>query len=267
MKKTSPNKSTDLTASTDNQLNPQKGTKMPKVPKKNVVVINFAGSIGKTTITKQLLAPMMGECTRIQIESINSASSGADIEIDATQFTSLAERIALRKENLLIDIGGSNVESVLKQMAAMQGFQGDVDFWVVPVDERSKVMTNTINTVSHLLNDLDIEPEKIVVIANNIEFPKLFHKKFAPIFTAAKSGGFNFSDYSIMKSDLFDLVKDDDRSIIEIANETTDFNALIVGEEDDAKLALLGRAAVHRVMAKSLEKNLRAVWASTPLSA
>lgn len=233
----------------------------------NIVVLNFAGSVGKTTITKQLIAPFLGNAERIQIESINSAAGGADVEINSRQFRFLAEKLAVAKVNYIIDIGGSNIESVLKQMAEIDGIEEDIDWWIVPVDERSKVIDDTLNTISHLINELDVDASRIVVIGNSIEFPKEMPIKLASIFSAARMAGFHFSNTSIIKSDLFDLVKDADKSISDLAADETDLNALIVAEIDENNLAQLGRRVVHRRMARHLARNLKDVWASTPMGA
>lgn len=233
----------------------------------NIAVLNLAGSVGKTTLTKQLICAMLPEAKRVQIESINSAASGADVEMNARQFRYLAEQLAIGKESLVIDIGGSNIESVLRQMSTMEGIDEDINWWVIPVDERAKVIKDTIETVTHLVNELNVNPGQIVVIANNIEFPDEVPTKLASIAAAAKKAGFHFVKYPIIKSDLFDLVKDEELPIIELAKDETDYNAMIAAETDEKKLAELGRKKTWRRMAKTLSRNLSAVWAATPMGA
>lgn len=233
----------------------------------NIVVLNFAGSVGKTTLTKQLIVPFLKNPERIQIESINSSAVGADVELNSRQFRSLAEKLAISKVDRVIDIGGSNIESVLQQMSQMEGIEHDVHWWVVPVDERGKVITDTLNTVNYLINKLMVPASQIVVIANNVEYPDELNTSLELIITASKLGGFHFASAPVVKSDLFDLVKDNEKSIIDIAKDETDFNALIVSETDESKLAVLGRQKVHRRMARFLARNLVGVWASTPMCA
>ncbi len=232
---------------------------------KNIVVLNFAGSVGKTTITKQLICPFLGNVERIQIESINSAATGADVEMNARQFKQLAKKLASPTQNQVIDIGGSNIESVLQQMAQMEHIETDIDFWVIPVDERGKVITDTLNTINHLVNVLGVTPSRIVVIANSIEFPEDMPFSLALDFKAAKLIGFHFSDAAVVKSDLFDIVKDDARTIVQIAEEQSDLKAAIVAEKDKDKRDQLAESLVHRRMARFIARNLRGVWASTPM--
>lgn len=233
----------------------------------NIAVVNFAGSVGKTTLTKQLICPMMPGAKRVQIESINSGASGADVEMSSRQFRFLAEQLAIGKDSMVIDIGGSNIESVVRQMATMEGVEEDIDWWVLPCDERQKIINDTLKTIEHLVNELHVDTCRIVVIANNIEFPDELPTKLAPIFAAAKKTGFHFAGVPIVKSDLFDLVKDADLPIFELAEDETDFNALIAAETNEKKLAELGRKKTWRRMAKSLARNMRAVWESTPMGA
>ena len=238
---------------------------------KNIVAINFAGSVGKTTLAKHVLVPMMGNCLRVQIESINNSAAGADVEMDARHFDDLAEKMLLRDTNLVIDIGGSNVESTLSKMSKMAGIQDEIDRWIVPVDERTKVITDTLNTIKYLVNELLIEPSKITVVANNVEFPDEMKSKFAILFKASEVVGFNFSDYSIMKSDLFDAIKDDKRTVFEIVSDTTNYRLLIAQEQaadkNEAKLAEYTRALRHQMQAKSIVKNIQGVWANSMIAA
>lgn len=232
----------------------------------NVVVLSFAGTVGKTSLTKHVVVPLLGDAERIQIESINDSASGADTTMTARNFQHLAEKLAATTRNCVIDIGGSNVESVLKQMGQMGGIEEEIQWWVIPVDDRTKVMNDTLNTIEHLINKQDVDPAKIVVIANNVEFPEEVPKKFASILAAAAQVGFHFAEHFVPKSDLFDLTKDSEMSIIEMAADTTDFRALVKKEDDPKQRAILGRLHVQQLMAKSLSKTLRALWHSTPMA-
>jgi len=231
----------------------------------NVAVVSFAGTVGKTTLTKEMVVPLLGNAQRIQIESINSAAEGADVAMHARQFRYLAEKLVVSRDNLVIDIGGSNIESVLAQMAKMEGIEEDIHWWVVPVDERTKVITDTLNTISHLINELNVDPARIVVVANNIEYPKDMHNRLGPVLAAAKKAGFHFHPMGVLKSDLFDEVKDSKKCIIELADDTTDYGPLIAAENDEKKRDELGRKVTVRRMARSLARNIRDVWAATPM--
>jgi len=232
----------------------------------NTVVLNFAGTVGKSTITKHLICPMLNNAEWIQIESINNSAVGADQEMSARQFRGLAEKLAIPGGNRVINIGGSNVESVLKQMSQMDGVQEDIDWWVVPTDERTKVIADTLNTVAHLINELNVDPSRIVVLANNVEFPDDMDKQFKSIIDAQSIAGFHFPLVPILKSDLFDTLKDDGATIIQVANSTDNIDEQIISEQEPDKLAALGRKKVQRRMAKVVSRNLAAVWKSTPMS-
>lgn len=233
----------------------------------NIAIVNFSGSIGKTTLAKQLICPMVPGSKRVQIETINDSASGADVEMNERQFIFLAQELATTRSPLVIDIGGSNVEAVFKKMELMDGIEEDIAWWVVPTDERTKVIKDTMNTVAHLVGGLNVDPSRIVVIPNAFEFPDELPVKMAPIIKKAEAAGFHVVNVPIMKSDLFDLVKDEKETIFELAADETDFNALLAKETKEAKRDELGRKKVLRRMARSMARNLSTVWAATPMAA
>jgi hypothetical protein len=100
----------------------------------NIAVINFSGNVGKSTIARHLLAPRIRDAKVIAIESIN-ADDGAqetDEKLRGRQFSELQARL-LSGDNVVVDVGASNVESFVALMSEFDGSHDDFDLFVVPV--------------------------------------------------------------------------------------------------------------------------------------
>ena len=79
-----------------------------------LAVINFSGNVGKTTVSRHLLAPRIPGCQVVAVESIN-ADDGQPVTIRGRQFAQLQEFLQ-SVDNVVVDIGASNVEELLKLM-------------------------------------------------------------------------------------------------------------------------------------------------------
>lgn len=232
----------------------------------NVIVINKAGKVGKSTIAKQLISPMMG-AEWIQVETFNDSGTGAKAKIAGRRFGFIAEAVAALTGSKCIDIGNSNYEAAMKEMRQIEGFADEIAFWVVPCRQSAGMMNDTISTVGELINDLGVEPARIVVIPNGIEDSEFGLDAFASVARAASRIGFHFCKAPLVEAPTFDVFNKDERSILEIAAEKVDYAALIGAEADADKREKLAAAKVLSGRARFLARNLRGVWAATPLAA
>ena len=92
-----------------------------------VAVINFSGNVGKTTVARQLLAPRIAGAKVIAIESIN-ADDGQTRALRGRQFGELQEYLHT-VDNVVVDIGASNVEDLLALMRRYRGSHEDFDYF------------------------------------------------------------------------------------------------------------------------------------------
>lgn len=81
-----------------------------------VVVINFSGNVGKTTIARHLLAPRIAGAEVVSIESIN-ADDGKGSALRGSQYGELQEYLQTI-DNVVIDIGASSVEELCAPIPA-----------------------------------------------------------------------------------------------------------------------------------------------------
>ncbi|MDA1379239.1 hypothetical protein PCI56_04290 [Plesiomonas shigelloides subsp. oncorhynchi] len=79
-----------------------------------VIVINFSGNVGKSIVAQHLLKPRIDNSVVIAVESINFDGS-QDEKIKGKAFSDIMDK-AMLHDNVIIDVGASNVEEFLNQM-------------------------------------------------------------------------------------------------------------------------------------------------------
>lgn len=231
-----------------------------------VTVLNFSGNTGKTTLCKNMLAPLL-DADRHEIEKLNSGDGQADSERGARDFKNLTSTLFSSPRSAVVDIGSSEIAEMLKQFAKFEDTFSDIDFWVIPLTVAAKQRKDTLQTVAALI-ELGVEPGKIVVLPNNIADPETAIVDLENVYKLRQTGVF-VAENMILESELFEILKDTDQNVIDLAGKETDFKKLrdeAIAAGDDAQLSAIGRARTLHQMAKSTARNLRAVFDETPLA-
>ena len=70
---------------------------------RKIAVLNFSGNVGKSTLAKHLLAPMMDNCPVVSVETIN-ADAASETLITGSQFGQLQEDMLLQ-DQVIVDVG------------------------------------------------------------------------------------------------------------------------------------------------------------------
>jgi hypothetical protein len=191
----------------------------------NVIVINKAGKVGKSTIAKHLIAPML-DADWIQVETFNDSGKGAVAKVAGRKFEFVAEAVVGATGSRCIDIGNSNYQAVMKELQQIHGFAARIDLWVVPCKESAGIMNDALSTVGELIDKLGVDPSRIVVLPNDIEAPEEGLDSFANVRLAAKKFGFHFCETAVPQNPKFDVFNRDERSVIEIAADETRRSAI-----------------------------------------
>lgn len=234
-----------------------------------VAIINTSGNVGKTTLAKHFLAPMLN-AERVSIEDLNSGDGEADIELGSKKFKSFASELMANPDlHYVIDIGASSVAAVLQHFHWLEETRANVDFWVIPVTPMTKVCKDSIGTVAKL-RELGIPPGRIVLIPNNVDQGEAesADETFKDVYALRAIGVF-VCDQGVLSNAVFEDLKDSKENVFDVANDTTDFRAEIAAARaagDDAKCLALGRRSVQRQYAVGTLRNLRAVFAATPMA-
>src|SRR5690348_4263820 len=132
-----------------------------------VMVTNFSGNVGKSTLTKYMLAPRLDNAKIIPIETINSHEGDSDDNLKGKQYGQLIEGLALF-ENAIVDVGSSNVADTITLMQQYKGSHEVFDYFLVPVIHREKQIKDTISTIDALASN-GIPAGKIRLLFNMVE--------------------------------------------------------------------------------------------------
>lgn len=229
-----------------------------------LAVINYSGNVGKTTVARHLLAPRIPGCQVVAVESIN-ADDGQPVTIRGRQFAQLQEFLQ-SVDNVVVDIGASNVEELLKLMRRYQDSQQDFDGYVVPTVPARKQQQDTAATLGELAR-IGVPPERLRVVFNQVDEDDPFDSTFATLLAYCASTGIATPNAAAVISfnEVYSLVRGTGQSLAELAADSTDYKSLIAqaGKPSD-RLALARRLATQR-LARGVVPELDACFAALDL--
>jgi hypothetical protein len=143
-----------------------------------IVVMNFSGNVGKSTVSEHLLKPRFPGVKFISVESINADDSVQDA-IRGKDFSTVTEAAAV-VSNLVVDVGASNVEDFLGRMKQYRGSHEDLDLFLIPTVPSQKQQVDTVSTIE-ALSAMGIPGDKIRVVFNRVESEMNVSKVFAKV--------------------------------------------------------------------------------------
>jgi MinD-like ATPase involved in chromosome partitioning or flagellar assembly len=226
-----------------------------------VAVLNFSGNVGKSTLAKHLLAPMMPGASVVCVETIN-ADAAFEHTIKGAEFGQLQEDMLL-EDSVIVDVGSSNVEEFLALMRQYRGSHEDFDLYLVPCVPAHKQQKDTVECI-RALSKLGVDAQKIRVVLNLVPPGEDVHKLFAPLIAFVQTEGLALvnTDSVVIESELFAKVRNSGQSIAEMADDQTDFKAEISrASSAQEKAALAAQLSVKR-LAQGVRENLTEVYAS-----
>lgn len=136
-----------------------------------VMVANFSGNVGKTTLTKNLLLPNMPDVSIFAVEDVNAGyNQGEAVQLSAEQTQAILEQVieASFATPVIVDVGASNVSNFFAALASYENMQDFISKVVVPTEPSDKVQTDTISTLHYLTEKLGFDADKISIILNKI---------------------------------------------------------------------------------------------------
>ena len=136
-----------------------------------IMVMNSSGSVGKSTIARELLYPRMEDTMIIEVETVNKSSKdfpGVSVwQFRAgDNFDELYMKI-IEHQNIIVDVGASQLGEFWRQIDDFAGVDTLFDLFVVPTAPTDKAMADTYKTI-RFLRESGIEDEKIKVIFNQV---------------------------------------------------------------------------------------------------
>ena len=229
-----------------------------------IAVINFSGNVGKTTVARHLLVPRIAGAELIAVESIN-ADDGQTQAVRGNQFGQLQEYLQT-VDNVVVDIGASNVEDLLALMRKYRGSHEDFDYFVIPTVPALKQQQDTIATLAELAR-IGVPVSKMRVVFNQVEndvriselFASLFafieQHQFAPANTRCKLGA----------NEIYERVKGSGVDLAELVRDETDYKALIAKASGTVEKIALAQKLATRRLATGVVPELDACFAALEL--
>ena len=212
-------------------------------------VLNFSGNVGKSTITKFLLLPRFPDAVHIAIESINSntADSKTTLQLKGRDVDTIQEQLLIN-DDVIVDIGASNVEQFINGMNLFTGSIEDFDLFVIPVTPEKKQQVDTITTVDTLL-EMGVSKDKIKVVFNRIQVDMDVKDEFYALINYLESIDLKTAtDTFIPDTMLFERANESNDTVESILADDTDYKALIKkSKSKEEKLAYAAKVMLPRI--------------------
>ena len=226
-----------------------------------IAVLNFSGNVGKTTIAKNLLLPRLKETHFIAIESVNHGNQD-DIKIKSKDFSLLQDELLIN-DNIIVDIGASNIEETMKLMEQYKGSHEDFDYFVLPTVPDLKQQLDTIATVIKLL-EIGIKPNKIRLILNLVNDSERIQSDFSHIFDFIKETKIKEPKLGIESSEVYPKLTAMEKTIDEILAMTDLREKLKTAKDESEKRQIASLIGIQR-LAMTAKENLDEVFSDLSL--
>jgi hypothetical protein len=231
-----------------------------------IVVINFSGNVGKSTVAAHLLKPRMNNATLFSIETLNddAASDGVDVETyKGKKYKELQEEIFML-EDAIVDVGASNVEEFTHLMTQYHDSHQQFDYFIVPTVKDKKPTIDTVKTIESLVG-MDIPKKKIRVVLNRVEMGDDIRDEFGSLFgleVANKTFVMN-EKCVIYNNEAFDQYKDLGVPLAAIVADQTDYRAQAkiakdAGDQEEMKRCV--NLCLLKMIAITANNNLNQVY-------
>ena len=229
-----------------------------------IAVISFSGNVGKSTIARHLLAPRLPGAKVISIESLND-SEGQDHVIRGSHFAELQEFLQV-VDDVIVDIGASNIEDLLALMRRYKGSHEDIDIFIVPAVPAGKQQRDTMATLAELAR-LGIPADKVRVIFNMIEEDTDLERTFEPLLAFLQLTPMARVSLAcrLGVNEIYGRVTGADDDLATLAADPTDYKGLIKTEPDIAARVALAQRLANRRLAMGVVPELDACFAALEL--
>lgn len=227
-----------------------------------VAVVNYTGTVGKTTIAGNLLVPRMPGAKFFAIESINETAESLGIDVNkyrGDMFRDVFKALVI-EDNAIIDVGASNVEDFMLHMESFDGAYEEIDYFVVPVTNGTKEQNETIAMVKSLVA-IGVSANKIRVVFNRIlrdveaEFPIIIN------YHAETNTFWIDPECAIFETELFDALSANKISLDTLLTDEVDYKTLLKNKEaTDADRDYWSDMFGLKLLSKGVSKKLDVVF-------
>lgn len=224
-----------------------------------LAVISFSGNVGKSTITRHLLAPRLPGARVIAVESIN-ADEGQSQSLRGFQFGELQEYLQ-SVDDVVVDIGASNVEELMRLMHRYRDSHEEFDCFIVPTVPPPKQQQDTIATLADL-HAVGVAPDRIQVIFNMVDDREPVERTFHSLldFVAQKPIALANTACRIGLNEVYARIRGTAADLAEVARDETDYKRMIGRATDRREKMALGQKLATRRLARGVVPELDACF-------
>jgi GTP-binding protein EngB required for normal cell division len=230
-----------------------------------IVVLNYSGNVGKSTLCNTLLSPRIEPAKIFRIESVNDSglSNAEEEKLRGSQFRKLLHDILLVND-AIIDVGTSNVEEFILMMTEYDDAYDDFDYFIVPVLADNKAIKEAQDSIKTIqtLHKIGVPKEKILVVFNRLDKRLELRDEASIIFNFyQKSAIFTLNENAVVyNSELWLGLAKTKQSFYTVINDQTDYKSALAQETDDKKReAIINKWTTQR-LARTVEKNMSDVF-------
>lgn len=216
-----------------------KGKKMINTPV-NVAVVSFCGSVGKTTVTANLLYPRLKnpDAKIFAIETINKTAEALGLPVTVIKGTKFDElyKAMPRMKNGIIDVGHSNSDAFIRGLIEYPDAEMDLDYIIVPCMPGDKGQTEPIKTLE-VLKEMGIDGSKVHLVFNQVK--EDVTEECAILLNHVKRSKYGNAnpECTIYQTDVFNLLAAKRLTVQAALEDPINYHALLRTEEvqNDAK--------------------------------
>lgn len=228
-----------------------------------IAVINFSGNVGKSVVARHLILPRLSAGAEyIAVESINADEGDADT-VKGKEYGAIQEQLLVSENDIVIDVGASNVEDFMKLMKAYSGSHEDFDMFVVPSIKDAKQIRDTIATIQ-ALSSIGVPAKKIKVVFNKLEIDDTVEDSFYPIIAYHDDHkAFSLRKKAVIGySELYQKLRLYDRTIENLLSDNTDYKAKMIETKDPQERSQLAQLLSMRRLAITANSQLDSAYAA-----
>ncbi len=228
-----------------------------------VAILNYTGTVGKTTIAAHLFSPRLNNAPIFAVETINETAEGLGMDVNkirGEKFRELFTKL-MKLDDAIIDVGASNIEAFLDGVVKMDGSHLEIDYFIVPVTPGTKEQKETISLIGTLA-DMGISPEKIRVAFNRVEGDVPEEFPYVVAYAKKEKTCIANPEAAIFENELFDALGVKKLTLAALLADETDYKALL-RNKDASEKDRNNWAELHglKLLARGVNRNLDAVFA------
>ena len=229
------------------------------------IILSYTGTVGKTTVAAHVLSPRMGDAPIIAVGRIDEtvAELGVSVELFNGREYMKAFNAILMKDNVIVDVGASNIEDFLSGMTRFNGLHIKFDYFIIPVTSGTKKQREAIAMVG-ALEKLGVAPEKIRLLFNRVDSSVEEEFHILLNYVGKNNNATVNTKAAIYENELFDLLAIKKLSIDKLLNDPKDYKSLLreKKEADQKQRAFWAEMFGLKLLAKGVNRNLDDVYAA-----